>query len=62
MKLFTKNGINFEELFNKPELSTAEDVTEFIDVLEKIFFDNISHFLCDIYFKIKYIYLMKFQD
>ena len=47
MKVFRKESINFEELFNHPELPAEEDLSEFIDILEDIYLDNREKFLSD---------------
>ena len=47
MKIFRKQSINFEELFNHPELPAAEDLSEFIGVLKDIYYDNRELFLSD---------------
>lgn len=40
MKLLRQTGIEFKELFEKPELQAAEDLTEFINKLSKIYQNN----------------------
>mgnify|MGYP006873064438 CR=1 FL=1 len=40
MKVLRKKNINFSELFEKPELLAAEDLTEFINKLNSIYLSN----------------------
>ena len=47
MKIFKKKGIDFEELFKKPELPAAEDLSEFIDKLTEIYQSNFKLFKYD---------------
>ena len=43
MKVLRKQGINFTELFNNPSLQAAEDLTEYINKLEELYY--INHYL-----------------
>ena len=47
MKLIRKNGIIFRELFAIPEILAAEDLSEFINKLNKLYLENTSRFNCD---------------
>ena len=47
MKLIKKNGIKFIELFAIPEILAAEDLSEFINKLNKLYLENHTRFNCD---------------
>ena len=47
MKVLRKLGINFTELFNNPSLQAGEDLTEYINKLEKLYYINHNLFIDD---------------
>ena len=47
MKLLKKNGIDFTELFLHPELQASEDLTDYINELNKLYNDNTEQFELD---------------
>ena len=47
MKVLRKQGINFTELFNNPSLQAAEDLTEYINKLEELYYINHNLFIDD---------------
>ena len=45
MKVLRKQGINFTELFNNPSLQAKEDLTEYINKLEELYYINHNLFI-----------------
>ena len=60
MKVLRKVGIVFSELFNNPKLQASEDLTEYINKLNKLYIDNHRLFKNDLDDDVEY--KTRFQD